>query len=146
MWVKSDFREGINNKAKQNTFLYDPEHRLLFCRNAKVVHTIFPKSFLLFQVGTSTWLQHFLSLRNLTKEEEENVLQGNFHAEVTFSTLPTIIFQTQGVASFLSRTWGAFNAFASTGYDILFDGKYFKLMLYTTEFTFSWSSPGSSPF
>ena len=89
-----------------------------------------PKSFFLFflQVGTTTWLQHFLSLRNLTKEEEENV-QGNFHAQVTLSTLPTIISnQKQRVASFLSQTWGAFNATASTGYDILFDGKYFKLI------------------
>ena len=85
-----------------------------------MVQTIFLPFFL--QVGTSTWLQHFLSLRNLTKEEEENVLQGNFHAQVNFSTLPTIIFKKQGVASFLSQTLGAFNATASTGYDILFDG------------------------
>ena len=128
--MKSDFREGINNKAERNTFLYDPEHRLLFCRNAKVVHTFSPLVvfFSFFRVGTSTWLQHFLSLRNLTKEEEENV-QGNFHTQVTFSTLPSIVFQIQGVASFLSQTWGAFNATASPGYDILFDGKYFKLML-----------------
>ena len=84
----------------------------------------FPQSsfYSFFRVGTSTWLQHFLSLRNLTKKEEENVQQGNFHTQVTLSTLPTIIFQTQGVASFLSQTLGAFNATASTGYDILFDG------------------------
>ena len=38
-------RERILERADRNTFLYDPEHRLLLCRNAKV--------------GTSTWLQHF---------------------------------------------------------------------------------------
>ena len=29
-------RERILERADRNTFLYDPEHRLLFCRNAKV--------------------------------------------------------------------------------------------------------------
>ena len=29
-------REGIVERADRNTFLYDPDHRLLFCRNAKV--------------------------------------------------------------------------------------------------------------
>ena len=29
-------REGMSMRADRNTFLYDPDHRLLFCRNAKV--------------------------------------------------------------------------------------------------------------
>jgi len=60
-------RERILERADRNTFLYDPEHRLLFCRNAKV--------------GTSTWLQHFLSLADLPEEEEE-IVQHRLHAEV----------------------------------------------------------------
>ena len=32
-------RERILERADRNTFLYDPEHRLLFCRNAKVEST-----------------------------------------------------------------------------------------------------------
>ena len=34
-----------------------------------------------FQVGTSTWLQHFLSLADLPEEEEE-IVQHRLHAEV----------------------------------------------------------------
>ena len=37
--------------------------------------------FVPFQVGTSTWLQHFLSLADLPEEEEEMV-QHRLHAEV----------------------------------------------------------------
>jgi len=60
-------REGMSMRADRNTFLYDPDHRLLFCRNAKV--------------GTSTWLQHFLTLADLPEDEEE-LIQHRLHAEV----------------------------------------------------------------
>ena len=48
-------REGMSMRADRNTFLYDPDHRLLFCRNAKVSDALSEQ--ILFCIQLQTHLQ-----------------------------------------------------------------------------------------
>ena len=52
MIAHSVSREGIKERADRNTFLYDPEHRLLFCRNAKVPSCIQKTYFFFFRCAS----------------------------------------------------------------------------------------------
>lgn len=52
-------------KPNKSSFLYDQNHNLLFCRNAKV--------------ATSTWLSHFLSLRFPKKKQRLRFFQRMLH-------------------------------------------------------------------
>jgi len=59
-------RKNIKQKEQKKSFLYDPEHQILWCRNAKV--------------GTTTWLTHFLQLSTLSESEKKNIT--NVHRRI----------------------------------------------------------------
>jgi len=52
-------RDYLGEESESIHFLYDRNHKLLFCRNAKV--------------GTTTWLEHFLALADLPEKKEKTV-------------------------------------------------------------------------
>lgn len=66
----------MKERAERETFLYSEEHRLLFCRNAKV--------------GTTTWLAHFLNLTSLDGPDYSQTL-AHLHKDLPplFPVLPT---------------------------------------------------------
>ena len=69
-------RKNIN----ENDLMYDPRHELLFCRNAKVGGTKQQKMvilFVIFQVGTTTWLTHFLRLSALSEDAKNDTMYSS---------------------------------------------------------------------
>ena len=71
---------SLHRSIQRKQLMYDPRHDLLFCRNAKVCknsitfYLYFP---LILQVGTTTWLTHFLHLSTLSESKKNETMSSS---------------------------------------------------------------------
>ena len=68
--VCAKYGDSVRLSVPSNQFMYDPQHSLLFCRNAKV--------------GTTTWLTNFL----LLSDSRELYLNGSISSKSLHVTVP----------------------------------------------------------
>ena len=100
-WMEENWQRSPNNK--QGHFLYNQDHNILGCLQPKVRHgldlcqwvsqqsqswkckdfeTISLPNGNVFQVGSTTWLRHFLSLTNTSQRKELNKFERDTQASM----------------------------------------------------------------